>query len=120
MISPNSDTAAETVHTMAYNNAEIDVLFRNPENDLVERKRSTNLKAEILETICAFANDLPDHRRAGLIFIGVEDDGRCANLTISDKTVREVANWRNEGKVQPIPTMIVDTRVIDNCPVIVI
>jgi ATP-dependent DNA helicase RecG len=105
---------------MSYSDAEIDVLFRTPESDLVERKRSTNLKADILETVCAFANDLPDYRRAGLIFVGVEDDGRCANLTITEKTVRDVANWRNEGKVQPIPTMIANTRVIDNCPLIVI
>jgi ATP-dependent DNA helicase RecG len=105
---------------MRYNDAEIDVLFRGRETDLVERKRSTSLKSEILETVCAFANDLPDHRRPGLIFIGVEDDGRCANLTISEKTVREVSNWRNEGKIQPIPTMVVDDRNIDGCHVIVI
>jgi ATP-dependent DNA helicase RecG len=105
---------------MPYNDAEIEALFRSPESDLVERKRSTNLKAEILEAICAFANDLPNYRRPGLIFIGVEDDGRCANLTITERTVREVANWRNEGKVQPIPTLIVDARVIDNCPLVVI
>jgi ATP-dependent DNA helicase RecG len=105
---------------MPYNDAELEVLFRQPEKDLVERKRSTNLKQEILETLCAFANDLPNHCRAGLIFVGVEDDGRCAKLTISEKTVRDVANWRNEGKVQPIPTMIVRTHQIDDCPLVVI
>jgi len=78
---------------MIYNDAEIDVLFRQFEGDLVERKRSTNLKAEILEAVCAFANDLPDHRKPGVIFIGVLDNGQCANLTISEKTVREVANY---------------------------
>jgi ATP-dependent DNA helicase RecG len=105
---------------MPYSDAEIDVLFRQGEGDLVERKRSTNLKNEILEAICAFANDLPDHGRPGLIFIGVNDDGSCANLTISERTVREVANWRNEGKVQPIPTIVVESRAIDGCPLIVI
>jgi ATP-dependent DNA helicase RecG len=105
---------------MPYNDAEIEVLFRQPEKDLVERKRSTNLKQEILETVCAFANDLPNHCRPGLIFVGVEDNGRCANLTINEKTVRDVANWRNEGKVQPVPTMIVRTHEIDDCPLVVI
>jgi ATP-dependent DNA helicase RecG len=105
---------------MYYNDAEIEILFRQPEKDRVERKRSPNLKSEILTAACAFANDLPDHRRPGLIFIGVEDDGRCANLTISEKTVREVANWRNEGKVQPIPTIRVESRTINNCPIIVV
>jgi len=103
-----------------HNDAEIEVLFRTNESDLVERKRSTNLKEEILEAICAFANDLPDHQRAGVIFIGVNDDGTCANQTFSEKTLREVVNWRNEGKIQPIPSIVVDSRTIDRCPVIVI
>ncbi len=105
---------------MKHNDAEIEVLFRTNESDLVERKRSTNLKEEILEAICAFANDLPDHQRAGVIFIGVNDDGTCANQTFSEKTLREVVNWRNEGKIQPIPSIVVDSRTIDRCPVIVI
>lgn len=105
---------------MKHNDAEIEVLFSANESDLVERKRSTNLKEEILEAICAFANDLPDHQRAGVIFVGVNDDGSCANQTFSEKTLREVANWRNEGKVQPIPSLVIDTRTIDKCSVIVI
>jgi ATP-dependent DNA helicase RecG len=103
-----------------HNDAEIEVLFRTNESDIVERKRSTNLKEEILEAISAFANDLPDHQRAGVIFIGVNDDGTCANQTFSEKTLREVVNWRNEGKIQPIPSIVVDSRTIDRCPVIVI
>ena len=105
---------------MKHNNAELEVLFRAHESDLVERKRSTNLKEEILEAICVFANDLPDNRRAGVIFVGVNDDGSCANQTFSEKTLREIANWRNEGKVQPIPSIIVEARRINDCPVIVI
>jgi ATP-dependent DNA helicase RecG len=105
---------------MPYNDAEIEVLFHQTESDLVERKRSVNLKKEILEAVCAFANDLPNHGKPGFIFVGVEDDGRCANLTINESTIRDVANWRNEGKVQPIPTMIVAAHEIDRCPLIVI
>jgi ATP-dependent DNA helicase RecG len=105
---------------MKHNDAELEVLFRAKESDLVERKRSINLKEQILEAICAFANDLPDHRRAGVIFVGVNDDGTCANQTFSDKTLREIVNWRNEGKVQPIPSLVVDARTIDDCPIIVI
>ncbi len=103
-----------------HNDAELEVLFRAAENDLVERKRSTNLKEAILEAICAFANDLPDHQKAGVIFIGVNDDGSCAKRTFSEKSVRDVVNWRNEGRVQPIPSIIVDSRKIDDCPIIVI
>jgi ATP-dependent DNA helicase RecG len=103
-----------------HKDAELEVLFRATESDLVERKRSTNLKEEILEAICAFANDLPDHQKAGVIFVGVNDDGSCAKQTFSEKSIREIANWRNEGKVQPIPSLVIDHRKIDGCSVIVI
>ena len=105
---------------MKHNDSELEILFRTNESDLVERKRSTNLKEEILESICAFANDLPDHQRAGVIFIGVNDDGSCANQTFSEKTLRDVVNWRNEGKIQPIPSIAVESRTIDGCSVIVV
>ena len=40
------------------------------ESDLVERKESLQGDApnRIREAVCAFANDLPDHRRPGVIF----------------------------------------------------
>jgi hypothetical protein len=50
---------------MLYSDAEIDILFAQSESDLVERKRSTNLKDAILEAVCSFANDLPNHRKPG-------------------------------------------------------
>ena len=34
--------------------------------------------------ICALANDMPDHRRSGVIFIGQNDDLSCANLAVTD------------------------------------
>jgi ATP-dependent DNA helicase RecG len=105
---------------MKHSTAEIEVLFRANESDLVERKKSTGLKEAILEAVCAFANDLPDHQRAGVIFIGVNDNGTCANQTFSEESVRDVVNWRNEGKVQPIPSLVADVRTIDGCSVIVL
>lgn len=43
------------------------------ESDRVEFKESLSGDAptRIGEAICAFANDLPDHRAPGLIFVGV-------------------------------------------------
>ena len=40
------------------------------ESDLVERKESFKGDAPtgVREAVCAFANDLPDHRRRGVIF----------------------------------------------------
>ena len=44
-------------------------LLRDIESDLVERKASLSEKDKIRQAICAFANDLPNHKKAGVIFI---------------------------------------------------
>ena len=44
--------------------------------------------------ICAFANDLPNHNKPGILFVGVNDDGTCANLPITDKLLLELSNIR--------------------------
>lgn len=99
---------------------EIAGLFRNMESDRVERKRSTADQEKICEAICAFANDLPNHQRAGVIFVGQRDDGTCANVEISDKTLRELGGWKSDGRIQPIPSMTVQKLNIDGCDVAVV
>lgn len=54
------------------------------ESDRVERKASLNDRNRIKQAICAFANDLPDHRQPGVIFVGVNDDGTCSRLPITE------------------------------------
>ena len=52
-------------------------MMTDVESDLVERKESLRGDAPngIRQAVCAFANDLPDHRRPGLVFVGTRDDG---------------------------------------------
>ena len=57
----------------------------------VERKRSAADRSGIRRNLCAFANDLPGRGVPGVIFVGVEDDGRCAGLTVDDRLLRELA-----------------------------
>ncbi len=42
---------------------ELEALFLDLESDRVERKRSAADRSAIRQAICAFANDLPDHRK---------------------------------------------------------
>lgn len=90
------------------------------ESDLVERKPSASERSKIRRNICAFANDLPGHGRAGVILIGVNDDGSCASLEITDKLLRDLAQMRDDGNILPIPSMSVQKRVLDSCAVAVI
>jgi ATP-dependent DNA helicase RecG len=105
---------------MSYTDAEIEGMLNDLESDLVERKRSGADRKGIRRNICAFANDLPGHGRPGLIFVGVEDDGTCANISIDDALLRNLAQMRDDGNILPIPAMEVRKRRLGNCDVAVI
>jgi ATP-dependent DNA helicase RecG len=66
-------------------NAELEALLFDVEADRVERKASLANTDRIREAICAFANDLPDHREPGVVFVGANDDGSCTELPITDQ-----------------------------------
>jgi len=63
------------------------------ESDRVERKESLqgDSPARIREAVCAFANDLPDHRRSGVVFVGADDEGRPKGIEITDELLRWLA-----------------------------
>ncbi len=99
---------------------ELETLFQNLESDRVERKRSVSDRSGIRRSICAFANDLPGHGKPGVIFIGVNDDGNCANMTIKDEDNRLLAQMRSDGNIQPLPSFSVQQECITGCTVLVI
>lgn len=100
---------------------EIAALFRDTESDRAERKRSFQAAADkVRQAICAYANDLPNHRRPGLVFIGQEDDGSCSAIDIDDKLLKILGGLRSEGLILPFPVMSVTRREIDGCTVAVI
>lgn len=54
---------------------ELEVLLKDVESDVVERKESLGGDARdtVRQAICAFANDLPDHRKPGVVLVGARD-----------------------------------------------
>ena len=100
---------------------EIAALFRDMESDRAERKRNFQAAADkIRQAICAYANDLPNHRQPGLIFIGQEDDGSCSGINVDDDLLKILGGLRSEGLILPFPVMSVTRREIDGCTVAVI
>jgi ATP-dependent DNA helicase RecG len=95
-------------------------LLRDLESDRAERKASASDRDRIAEAICAYANDLPDHRRSGIIFIGANDDGSCAGLQITDKLLTDLPGLRTNGNIHPFPSMVVQRRTILGCDLVVI
>ena len=69
---------------------EIRALLNDIESDRVERTISTTNTDKFGQAICAFANDLPDHRLPGYLFLGVKDDGTVTDLNVTD----ELLKWR--------------------------
>ncbi|MBD2503206.1 ATP-binding protein [Anabaena azotica] len=99
---------------------ELEFLLKNIESDRVERKASISDKNRLCEAICAFANDLPNHQQPGVLFIGVNDNGSCANLSIDDKLLLTLASIRSDGNILPFPTIIVQKRNINGCELAIV
>lgn len=64
-----------------FSDRELEILLNDTESELVERKKSFkgDTPKKSRQAICAFANDLPNHNKAGVLFIGAEDDGAPSN-----------------------------------------
>lgn len=95
--------------------SELEILLTDLESDRVERKASSADTDKICQAICAFANDLPGHSQAGVLFVGVHDDGRCANLAITDELLLNLAHLRSNGNILPFPTLTVQKRSVKGC-----
>jgi ATP-dependent DNA helicase RecG len=95
-------------------------LFRVLESDRVERKESLADRDRVRQVICAHANDLPNHKQTGVIFIGQRDDLSCAGLKVDDQLLRTLAGFRSEGKLLPFPTMHIRKATLDGCEVAVV
>ena len=99
---------------------ELEQLLADLESDSVERKESLADRGKICEAICAFANDMPSHRKPGVIFVGARDDGSCARLSITDELLRTLAAMRSDGNILPLPAMAVQKRTLCGCEVAVV
>jgi ATP-dependent DNA helicase RecG len=90
-------------------------LLKDIESDRVERKASISDKGKLRQAICAFANDLPNHQQPGVLFIGVNDDGSCANLSITDQLLLTLSDMRSDGNILPFPAITVEKRTLAGC-----
>lgn len=105
-----------------YTDQQLEQLLDDIESDLAERKESFRGESpqSAREAVCAFANDLPDHRRAGVVFIGANDKGDPAGLPITDELLRQLADIKTDGNTVPPPTLSVAKRVLKGRDVAVI
>lgn len=85
-------------------------LMEDVESDRVERKESAADGDKICQAICAFANDLPEHRLPDVLFVGVDDRGKPTGIPITDQLLQTLAHMRSDGNILPFPMMTVQKR----------
>ena len=97
-------------------------IIETGESDTVEFKESLSGGApeRIREAICAFANDLPDHRKSGLVLVGVKDNTTIGTVAITDGLLRRLADMKTDGNIVPPPSLTVEKRVLQGKEVAVV
>jgi len=91
-------------------NEELEALLKDIESDRVARKESMSDGDKIRQAICAFANDLPDYRQPGVLFVGATDRGDLTGLPITDQLLQNLASMRQDGNILPFPSLTVQKR----------
>ena len=86
---------------------ELEALLNDLESDRTERKESVSDGDKIRQAICAFANDLPDHRQPGVLFVGADDDGNPVGLAITEQLLQTLSSMRSDGNILPLPSITV-------------
>jgi ATP-dependent DNA helicase RecG len=100
--------------------AELARLAQDLESDRVERKASLSDADRVAQAICAFANDMPGRGLPGYVFVGVSDDGRPTALEITDRLLLTLSDLRSAGNILPLPTIVVEKRVLDGVQIALI
>ena len=102
------------------NDAELEQLLDDIESDRAERTESTTDGDKFRQAVCAFANDLPDHRTTGVLFVGVNDRGEPTGITVTDQLLQNLASIRGDGNVLPFPSLDVQKRILKGQDVAVV
>ena len=101
---------------------ELTQLIDELESDRVERKQSWagDAPEKARQAVCAFANNLPNHDKPGVIFVGVTDTGDMAQLEVTDRLLQTLSDMKTDGKMLPPPTLTVERRVLKGAAVAVV
>ncbi len=75
---------------------------------------------KVREAVWAFANDLPGRGRAGVVVIGLRDDGASADLEITDELERQLSDIRSDGNTLPLLSLLVGRRRVRDADVVVL
>lgn len=97
-------------------------LLNDTESDRAERKETFkgDVPKKARQAVCAFANDLPGHNQAGVLFIGADDKGDPSNTEITDNLLLSLADMKTDGNILPLPVLTVEKRTLKGAPMAVV
>jgi len=99
---------------------EVLIMLGSRESELIERTISSNNTDKFSQAICAFSNDLPNHRQKGYLLIGVKDNGELSGLKADDKLLQNLGGLRADGNILPQPIISIKTFSFDKGDVVVV
>jgi ATP-dependent DNA helicase RecG len=107
---------------LAMNFGETDIrdLLSGSETSRLEWKAGLSSTQELSEVICAFANDLDNSRAPGHLMLGVDKKGLVSGRRFTDAEVSSLGNLRDNGNIQPLPSLTIHQCHLPEGDVIVI
>ncbi|ACE85820.1 ATP-binding protein [Cellvibrio japonicus] len=84
---------------------ELTALMADLESDRIERTESVNNTDKFSQAVCAFANDLPNHKRPGYLVIGVDKLGKPCGINVTEQLLENLGALRSNGNIQPLPVI---------------
>ena len=102
------------------NETELRELIARDESDHLELTESVTDTDKFSEAVCAFANDLPNHRQPGYLLIGVRKDGQITGANVTDQLLQNLGALRDNGNIQPLPTITVEKVITSDGDVAVV
>jgi len=101
---------------------ELEALLSDTETDRAERKESFkgDVPKKARQAVCAFANDLPNHNRPGILVIGAKDNGEPSGLDVTDKLLLSLADMKTDGNILPLPVLSVEKRTLKEAEMAVV
>src|SRR3990167_2466721 len=101
---------------------ELEILLNDIESARSERKQSFKgeTRKKVRQTVCAFANDLPNHNQPGVLFIGACDDGSPSGEPITDELLCNLADIKTDGNILPLPVLSIEKRILKGAEMAVV
>ena len=87
---------------------ELRPIIAGGESERVEMTRAFDKADKIGQAVCAFANDFSDSGEAGILLLGVDNDGSIAGRRIEDQQLASLGGLKSDGNLFPPPSMSVE------------